>query len=106
MPCIDLNEARGGKVGLRCGLRPGLKFRNADKNDQTTYYVNGNNQITGPNNQPIKFKDSTINLYQDPSFTGRNTMYNNQQYTFASNPYSAINKENKDIGEKLSLLCK
>lgn len=106
MPCIDLNEARGGKVGLRCGLHPGLKFRNADKNDKTTYYVNGNNQITGPNNEPIKFKDSTLILYHDPSFTGRNTMYNNQQYTFASNPYSAVKKENKDIGEKLSLLCK
>ena len=105
MECIDLNEARSGKVGLKCGLKPGLKFRNADKNDKTIYYVNGNNQITGPNNTSIKFKDSTLILYHDPSFNGRKVMYN-PQYNIASKPYSSIKNENPDIGSKLSLLSK
>ncbi len=103
--CIDLNDDRVGKVGLRCGLKPGLKFRNADKNDKTTYYVNGNNQITGPNQAPIKFKDSTLILYHDPSFTGRRVMYN-PQYNIAASPYSQINKKQHKQGERLELLSR
>ena len=79
---IDLN-ASGENIGLPGGLKPGLKFRNADTNDGTIYYVNGNNQITGPDHKSIKFKDSTLILYHDPSFTGRKVMYN-PQYNFTS----------------------
>lgn len=31
LECIDLNDDRGGKVGLRGGLRSGMQFRNADQ---------------------------------------------------------------------------
>ena len=102
---IDLNDDRGGKVGLKCGLKSGMKFRNADKNDTTIYYVNDKNQITGPDQAPIKFKDSTLILYHEPSFTGRRVMYN-PQYNIVSNPYSQVNKEKQDVGSKLALLSK
>lgn len=106
MKCIDLNDARGGKAGLRGGLKSGLKFKNADKKDKTEYYyVNDKNQITGPNGSPIKFKDSTLILYHDPSFTGRKVLYN-PQYNIVSKPYSQVNKEKQNVGEKLALLSK
>ena len=105
LPCIDLSEDRGGKVGLKGGLRSGMKFRNADTHDNTTYYVNDKNQITGPNQAPIKFKNSTLILYHDPSFCGRRVMYN-PQYNIVSNPYSQINKQKQNIGEKLTILSK
>ncbi len=105
LKCIDLNEDRGGKVGLRGGLKSGMKFKNADKNDPTTYYVNDKNQITGPDQAPIKFKDSTLILYHEPSFTGRRVLYN-PQYNIVSNPYSQVNKEKQNIGNKLALLSK
>lgn len=106
---IDLNDDRGGKVGLRGGLRPGIKFKNANKEDQTTYYVNGNNQITGPDGRPITFKDSTLILYSvdnfQPSFTGRKTLFN-PQYNFVSKPYAEMNKKPHNVGEKLTILSK
>ena len=105
LKCIDLNEDRGGRVGLKGGLKSGMKFKNADKNDTTTYYVNDKNQITGPDHTPIKFKDSTLILYHEPSFTGRRVMYN-PQYNIVSNPYAQVNKEKQDIGSKLALLSK
>lgn len=106
---IDLNDDRGGKVGLRGGLRPGIKFKNANKEDQTTYYVNGNNQITGPDGRPITFKDSTLILYSvdnfQPSFTGRKTLFN-PQYNFVSKPYAEMNKKPHSVGEKLTIVSK
>ena len=105
LKCIDLNEDRGGRVGLKGGLKSGMKFKNADKNDTTTYYVNDKNQITGPDHTPIKFKDSTLILYHEPSFTGRRVMYN-PQYNIVSNPYAQVNKEKQDVGSKLALLSK
>lgn len=107
--CIDLNEGYGGNAGLRCGLKSGMEFRNADPNDKTTYYVNDKNQITGPKQAPITFKDTTLILYSvsnnKPSFTGRRTMYN-PQYNFVSNPYAQINKIEHNVGEKLALLSR
>ena len=107
--CIDLNDDRGGKVGLRGGLRSGIKFKNANKEDQTTYYVNGNNQITGPDGRPITFKDSTLILYSvdnfQPSFTGRKTLFN-PQYNFVSKPYAEMNKKPHNVGEKLTIVSK
>lgn len=107
--CIDLNDDRGGKVGLRGGLKSGLKFKNANKEDKTTYYVNGNNQITGPDGRPITFKDSTLILYSidnyQPSFTGRKTLYN-PQYNFISRPYAQMNKKAHNVGEKLAIVSK
>lgn len=102
---IDLNDDRGGKVGLRGGLKSGMKFRNADENDKTIYYVNDKNQITGPDHSPIKFKDSTLILYHQPSFTGKRVLYN-PQYNIVSNPYANINKEINSTGEKLAVLSK
>lgn len=106
---IDLNDDRGGKIGLRGGLRPGIKFKNANKEDQTTYYVNGNNQITGPDGRPITFKDSTLILYSvdnfQPSFTGRKTLFN-PQYNFVSKPYAEMNKKPHNVGEKLTIVSK
>lgn len=108
--CIDLNDDRGGKVGLRGGLKSGTMFRNADANDKTIYYANDKNQITGPDNSPIRFKDSTLILYKiedkkQPSFSGRRVMYN-PQYNFVSNPYANINQMKQNVGEKLALLSK
>lgn len=102
---IDLNDSYGGKAGLRGGLRSGMEFRNADQNDKTIYYVNDQNQITGPNHAPIKFKDTTLILYHKPSFTGRRVMYN-PQYNIVSQPYSQVNKEKHNVGGKLALLSK
>ena len=104
MNCIDLNEAGDGKTGLKGGLKPGLKFKNANTDDKTIYYVNGNNQITGPDHKPIKFKDSTLILYHEPSFTGRRVMYN-PQYNFAtSNSYKP--KQEIVTGSKLAVVSK
>lgn len=105
MNCIDLNAARDGKAGVIGGLKPGLKFKNANTEDKTIYYVNGNNQITGPDHKPIKFKDSTLILYHDPSFTGRKVLYN-PQYNIVSKPYSQINKEKQNAGTKLALISR
>lgn len=102
--CIDLNGGSAEKNMQNGGLQAGTKFKNADKNDNTIYYVNGNNQITGPDHKPIKFSDSVLILYSisdQPSFTGRKVMYN-PQYNFVSNPYS--NKEKAAVGSKLSLV--
>ena len=82
-----------------------MKFRNADENDKTIYYVNDKNQITGPDHSPIKFKDSTLILYHQPSFTGRRVLYN-PQYNIVSNPYANVNKEKNNTGEKLAVLSK
>ena len=100
---IDLN-ASGENIGLPGGLKPGLKFRNADTNDGTIYYVNGNNQITGPDHKSIKFKDSTLILYHDPSFTGRKVMYNPQYNFTSSNAYKQ--KSEVVTGSKLALVSK
>lgn len=107
---IDLNEGYGGNAGIKYGLRPGMEFKNADKNDQTVYKVNNYNQIVADGNKPISFKDSTLILYSignnnQPSFTGRRTMYN-PQYNFVSNPYAQINKIEHNVGEKLTIVSK
>ncbi len=109
LKCIDLNA--DNKLGLPGGLKPGLMFRNADPNDKTIYYVNGNNQITGPDHTSIKFKDSTLILYHDPNltkenltFTGRKILYN-PQYNFTfSNAYKP--KSEVLTGSKLALISK
>ncbi len=106
MDCIDLNGGSADKVMQNGGLKAGMEFKNADKNDHTIYYVNANNQITGPNHKPITFKDSVLTLYHIPkqlSFTGKKVMYN-PQYNFVSNPY--IQKENIITGSVLSLISK
>ncbi len=100
---IDLN-ATVNNVGLKGGLRPGLKFRNADPNDKNIYYVNGKNQITGPNHTPIKFNDSTLILYHEPSFTGRKVLYNPQYNFTSSNSYKQ--KQEVVTGLKLALVSK
>ncbi len=101
---IDLSEDRNGKVGIAGGLKPGTKFVNAnDKND--VYYVNGHNQITGPDHKPIKVNDTTMILYHEPSFTGRKTLYN-PQYHFVSAPYSQTNEKKAEIGKKLVITSK
>ena len=107
---IDLNEGYGGNAGLKCGLKAGMRFKSADPNDHTIYYVNGNNQITGPDGSPIRIKDTTLILYSidnqpQPTFTGRRTMYN-PQYNIVSNPYAQINKKENNIGEKLALVSR
>jgi hypothetical protein len=103
MNCIDLNGTPSGKEMSISGLKSGMKFKNADRNDQTTYYVNDKNQITGPDNRPIRFNDSVLTLYHEPSFTGRRTMYN-PQYSFVSKPY--VQKQAAKIGQKLELVSK
>lgn len=102
MNCIDLNTSRGSfdKLTTVGGLKSGMKFKNADKNDKTTYYVNDKNQITGPDHKPIKFKDSTMILYHEPSFCGRKVLYN-PQYNFVSKPYAL--KKQAHVGEKLQV---
>lgn len=89
MKCIDLNGGSAQKEMQNGGLRSGMRFKNADRNDNTTYYVNDKNQITGPDQAPITFSDSVLTLYSidnQPSFTGRKIMYN-PQYNFVSNSY-------------------
>ena len=106
---IDINEGYGGKAGLKCELKQGIEFKNADKNDNTIYKVNEYNQIVNPNGSPISFKDSTLILYSinnyQPSFTGKRTMYN-PQYNFVSNPYSQVNKQEYKVGSKLAIISK
>ncbi len=102
LDCIDLNQ--DGELGLPGGLRPGLKFKNADKNDTKTYYVNGNNQITGADHTPIKFNDSTLILYHDPSFTGSRVLYNPQYSFTSSNAYKQ--KQEVVTGSKLAVISK
>ena len=86
-----------------------MKFKNADKNDQTIYYVNGNNQITGPDHSPIRFQDSVLTLYslqdKQPTFTGKRTIYN-AQYNFVSNPYSTLSAEKCQMGKHLAVVSK
>ena len=86
-----------------------MKFKNANKADNSIYTVNGHNQIVGPNGSPITFKDTTLILYSidnyQPSFTGRKTLYN-PQYNFVSKPYAEMNKKPHNIGEKLTIVSK
>lgn len=106
MDCIDLNGGSAQKEMQNGGLRAGMKFKNADRNDNTIYYVNGNNQITGPDGRPIEFSDSVLTLYtidNQPSFTGRRIMYN-PQYNFVSNPYEQ--KQEVVSGSKLLLISR
>ena len=105
MPCIDLNEAWGDEQMRPSKIKSGLKFRNADKNDTTIYYTNDKNQITGPNKSPIKFNDSTLILYHDPSFTGKKVLYN-PQYNFVSKPYANNYKQEIVLGKNLELVSK
>ncbi len=110
MDYIDLNS-EGDDIGVPGGLKPGLMFRNADPEDKKIYYVNGNNQITGPDHTPVKFKDSRLILYHDPnfkkedlSFTGRRILYN-PQYNFTStNSYKQ--KQEVITGSKLAIVSK
>ena len=109
LDCIDLNGGFGNKEIRNAGLKSGMKFKNADKNDQTIYYVNGNNQITGPYHSPIRFKDSVLTLYslqdKQPTFTGKRTIYN-AQYNFVSNPYSTLSAEKCQMGKHLAVVSK
>ena len=106
MDKIDLNT-EGENIGLPGGLKSGTKFKNIDPSDNTTYYVNDKNQITGPDGSSIKFNDSTMILYSVPdqlTFTGRKVLYN-PQYNFVSqNSY----KQKQDVvtGSKLAILSK
>lgn len=106
---ISLNQ-NGESLGLARGLRQGMKFVNAkDPND--TYYVrhedDGYKIMRRDNSknhdEPIRFYDSTLILYHQPSFKGRKTMYN-PQYNFVSQPYTS--KEKANIGSKLQLISK
>lgn len=103
---IDLNT-EGENIGLPGGLKSGTKFKNIDPSDNTIYYVNDKNQITGPDGSSIKFNDSTMILYSVPdqlTFTGRKVLYN-PQYNFVSqNSY----KQKQDVvtGSKLAILSK
>ena len=109
LDCIDLNGGVGNKEIRNAGLKSGMKFKNADKNDQTIYYVNGNNQITGPDHSPIRFQDSVLTLYslqdKQPTFTGKRTIYN-AQYNFVSNPYSTLSAEKCQMGKHLAVVSK
>ena len=109
LDCIDLNGGFGNKEIRNAGLKSGMKFKNADKNDQTIYYVNGNNQITGPDHSPIRFQDSVLTLYslqdKQPTFTGKRTIYN-AQYNFVSNPYSTLSTEKCQMGKHLAVVSK
>lgn len=109
MNCIDLNQGYGGNAGLRCGLKSGMMFKSADPNDHTEYYVNDKNQITAAGGNPIHIKDTTLILYNVPSnqptFTGRRTMYN-PQYNFVSKPYVQVNKQECSVGKKLELVSR
>ena len=109
MNCIDLNQGYGGNAGLRCGLKSGMMFKSADPNDHTEYYVNDKNQITAAGGKPIHIKDTTLILYNVPSnqptFTGRRTMYN-PQYNFVSKPYVQVNKQECSVGKKLELVSR
>lgn len=113
---IDLNDGTANdKEMYNGGFYSGMKFKNADPNDETTYYVNDKNQITGPDGAEIVFNDSVLTLYHipeteqqpaqasQPSFTGRKVMYN-PQYNFVSAPYTQ--KAENNTGSKLSLVSK
>ena len=58
---------------------------------------------------PIHIKDTTLILYNVPSnqptFTGRRTMYN-PQYNFVSKPYVQVNKQECSVGKKLELVSR
>jgi len=109
MNYIDLNQGYGGNAGLRCGLKSGMMFKSADPNDHTEYYVNDKNQITAADGKPIHIKDTTLILYNvpanQPTFTGRRTMYN-PQYNFVSKPYAQVNKQECSVGKKLELVSR
>ena len=110
MNSINLKTSREGfdKLSTIGGIKSGMRFINAnDEND--VYYVDNNNQLTGPDHRPIEFSDSVLILYSDPkqystpSFTGRRVLYN-PQYNIVSNPY----KQKTDIvqGSKLQIMSK
>ena len=86
-----------------------MLFKSADPNDHTEYYVNDTNQITAAGVNPIHIKDTTLILYNVPSnqptFTGRRTMYN-PQYNFVSKPYVQVNKQECSVGKKLELVSR
>ena len=104
---IGLGSGKYEKQQVNGGLRNGLKFYDAaelnkPKNERTTYVVD-NNVIKRADNEPIKFKDSVMILYHEPSFTGRKVLYN-PQYNFVSNPYAQNKKV--EIGSNLELISK
>lgn len=99
---IDLNQ--DGNKGLPGGIRKGIKFRNANPEDQTVYEVNDKNQIVAQNNDKIRCNDSTLILYSEPSFTGRRIMYNPQYNFRPANSYQE--KQEVITGSKLALVSK
>lgn len=104
---IGLGSGKYEKQQVNGGLRNGLKFYDAaelnkPKNERTTYVVD-NNVIKRADDKPIKFKDSVMILYHEPSFTGRKVLYN-PQYNFVSNPYAQNKKV--EIGSNLELISK
>ena len=117
---LYLNE--GGSIlhGIKGGIRQGLKFVNAeDEND--VYYVresdNGQNHYLVKHvdgyDVPIYIKGTTLTLYHVPdnnnanlSFTGKKVLYN-PQYHFVSrntNPYAV--KEEIPVGKSLAVTSK
>lgn len=111
MDKIKFHDARGGRAGLQCGIRQGLKFVNANnpkeiyytRHENGEYFLKRHNPETG-HDEPIKFKDTTLVLYHQPSFTGRRKVMYNPQYSFTSNPYQQ--KPQVVTGSKLALTSK
>lgn len=101
---IDLNGGSADKEMQNGGLKSGMEFIDAVTGKK--YWTNDKNQITGPDQSPVTFQDSVLTLYhipEQPSFTGRRTMYN-PQYNIVSTPYTI--KQTVVSGSKLSLLSR
>lgn len=101
---LNTNNPINDKFQKIYGLKSGMKFRNANENDKTIYYVDDKNQITGPDHKPIVFKDSVLILYHEPSFTGKRILYN-LQYNI-SPIYRNIETDKKENDNKLNIILK
>lgn len=100
---LNTNHPINDKFQKINGLKSGMKFKNANENDKTIYYVDDNNQITGPDHKPIVFNDSVLILYHEPSFTGRKVLYN-KQYHIA--PKYCTTYKKADYGQNLHIIAK
>ncbi len=115
---LYLNEGGSIMHGIKGGVREGLRFVNAE-NENDVYYVreshNGQNHYivrhVNGHDVPIEINGTTLNLYYVPdnnkanlSFTGRKSLYN-PQYRFISknsNPYKA--KDTINMGQSLAII--
>lgn len=106
---IGLGSGRYEKQQVNGGLKDGLKFYDANELDkpknERTLYVTQDNIIKRADGQPIRFKDSTLILCHQPSFTGKKVLYN-PQYNFVSKPYANTNTPKAQVGSKLQILAK